>query len=266
MKHNIPLMGFGTWNVLGPDCVSSVKTALEAGYRHIDTADAYGNHAEVGQGILQSGVKREDIFLTTKVWRDKLKHKGVISSAKRFLDELQTAYIDLLLVHWPNSDVPIAETLKAFKELQDHGLIKNIGVSNFTIPLLEEALAAGVEIVNNQVEFHPSLNQGELLKFCEKHNIVLTAYSPIAQGADLKLPLIIELAEKYSVSPSQVILNWLMAKNIVAIPRSANAKHIKDNFQATTWKMDQQGITKVDQLNTDNRLIIPSWSHFASVA
>src|SRR6185312_2600231 len=150
---SIPIIGFGTYKLTGEICQTAVSKALEIGYRHIDTADLYGNHHEVGEAIKKSGLKREEIFLTTKIWRDKLHKEDVLTSAQRFLDELQTDYIDLLLVHWPNNDIPITETLGAMQKLQQQKVIKAIGVSNFTILLLREALATHIPFVMNQVEF-----------------------------------------------------------------------------------------------------------------
>lgn len=260
----IPQMGFGTWQLEGDQATESVEYALEVGYRHIDTADAYSNHSQVGQGIKNSTVSREEIFLTSKVWRDKLTKDGVTTSAKRFLDELRTEYLDLLLVHWPNFELaPIAETLGAMAELKEEGIVKAIGVSNFTIHHLKDALETGIDFSVNQVEYHPSLNQQALKDFCDEHNIVVTAYSPIAQGDDLNMPVIQELAEKYEVSAAQVVLNWLMAKGLVVIPRSSNPEHIYDNFQATTWELREDDVVKITEASsTDNRIVIPSFAQF----
>lgn len=258
----VPNLGFGTWQITRQECTESVKTALDLGYRHIDTADKYGNHKEVGEGIKQSGIDRKDIFLTTKVWRDFLHHDEVLDAASRFLEELQTDYLDLLLVHWPNTEVPITETLEALKELQEKGTIKSFGLSNFTIPLLQEALDTGMQFVTNQVEFHPSLYQKELKEFCDKNNIIITAYSPIAQGADLKLPIVQELAQKYGKTPSQIALNWILKKDIIVIPRSHKKEHIQDNLGALSFDLSQEDSAKIDSLNIHNRLICPPFALF----
>lgn len=258
----IPSLGFGTWQLTSDVCRTAVEVALETGYRHIDTADRYGNHTEVGESIKQSGIAREEIFLTTKVWRDQLHATGVEKSASRFLRELQTDYLDLLLIHWPNKNIPIVETLGAMTRLQEQGVVKAIGVSNFTVRHLEEALATGFPIVNNQVEFHPSLNQAELKKFCDQHDIVITAYSPIAQGQDLQLPLIEELAGKYQRSPAQIILNWSISKGMVVIPRSSRPERIKDAFEAQGWELDAIDIEKIDAIKGSNRLVSPPFAEF----
>ena len=259
---SIPILGFGTWQLTGKTCAQGVQTALEKGYTHIDTADIYGNHKEVALGIKNSGINRKDIFLTTKVWRDKLHENDIKKSAQRFLEELQTDYIDLLLVHWPNKDIPIKETLEALRELQKETIIKVFGLSNFTIPLLQQALDTKVQFVNNQVELHPSLYQRELKEFCDKNNIVITAYSPIAQGADLEIPIIQSLANKYTKTPAQIILSWIMKKNIVVIPRSSNPKRIQENLDAVSLELSDEDSQKIDELNMHNRIVRPSFAPF----
>ncbi len=259
---SIPAIGFGTWKLKGRSCFDAVKSAIEYGYTHIDTADVYGNHTEVGRGISDSGINRKDLFLTTKVWRDDLRKDDLISSVNRFLDELKTDYIDLLLVHWPNSDIPIQETLAAMEELKDRQIIKAIGVSNFTIPLLQEAIDTGIEIVNNQVEFHPSLNQKELKTFCDDKNVMLTAYSPIAQGADLKIPVIQLLSVKYGKTPAQIVLNWILKKNIVVIPRSSKPERIKENLEALSFELAEEDSVQIDAVNLHTRIVHPAFAPF----
>ncbi len=256
----VPRMALGTWQLKGESCTRAVETAIEIGYKHIDTADAYGNHRQVGEGIKNSGIERKDLFVTTKVWRDFLKQGEVASSVNRFLSELQINYIDLLLVHWPNKNVEIRETLGAFAQLKEKKIIRAIGVSNFTVELLKEAINTGVEIVNNQVEFHPSLNQKKLESFCNKNNIVISAYSPIAQGADLQLLVVKSLAEKYGRTPSQIILNWLMAKNKIVLPRSSNPERIKENFGALDFEMEKGDCDVIDNVGGHNRIVEPDFA------
>ncbi len=258
----IPVLGSGTWQVKGEQCVQAVEIALEIGYRHIDTAKAYGNHHEIGQVLKRSSIPREELFITSKLWRDFLHKSQVAPELKQTLEELQLDYLDLYLIHWPDSSVPIRETLEALQECKEQGLIKALGVSNFTVAHLNEAATAGVEISNNQVEFHPSLNQEELKDFCDKHGIRVTAYSPIAQGQDLELPLIQKLAQKYDRSPSQVVLNWLIRKNIVAIPRSKDRKHLLDNWKTLEWELRPEEVKQIDQIGGHNRLVKPSFHEF----
>lgn len=258
----LPLMGFGTWQLLGDDCYNGVIKAFEVGYRHIDTADKYGNHAEVARAIKDSGLKREEFKLTTKIWRDDLSPETIIASGKRFLEELGIPYIDLLLIHWPNREYPIEESLKAMNQLKEEGVIKAIGVSNFTQHHLEDALKAGVEITNNQIELRPSFNQQELRTFCTQNNITVTSYSTIKGGVDFEDPTIQELAKKYAVSPAQVVLNWAIAQNIIVIPRSTKSDRIEDNFHTEDWEMDKADIEKLNNIPQGERLGKPVFADF----
>lgn len=261
-QANIPMLGFGTWKLVGDTCTKAVAKALEVGYRHIDSADGYGNHTEVGQAIRQSSLKREDIFITTKVPRTFLSRADVLSNVERYLQELNTSYVDLLLIHWPNKDIPIAETLGAMQELREQGKIKAIGVSNFTIHHLKDAQATGVEVTNNQIELHPTFNQKELRAYCAANNIVVTAYSPLGRGQDIGLPLFQELANKYNASPAQVILNWILALGCVAIPKSEFPDQIEDNFKTLNWQLEQADIELISQLLQGERLVNPPHSEF----
>ncbi len=260
--NEIPRLGFGTWQLKGSTCQKSVEDALEIGYRHIDSADAYSNHREVGQAIDKSGLKREDFFLTSKLWFTDFEKQPAIDACKRVLDELKVPYLDLYLMHWPNKNVPIETTLEAMEEMKGNGLIKSFGVSNFTVHHIQDALVANKNFVTNQVEFHPSLNQNELKEFCEKNDIAITAYSPIAQGQDLKIPEVLKLAEKYERSTAQVVLNWLLSKGIIAIPRSSSRNHIEDNFKSLEWKLTPEDIKSLDGLNRNNRIVKPDFNEF----
>jgi diketogulonate reductase-like aldo/keto reductase len=258
----VPLLGFGTWQLQGDECVQAVETALEVGYRHIDTADAYGNHQQVAEAIKNSGISRRELFITTKVWRDKLEKEQVIDSANRFLEELQTPYIDLLLIHWPNNEVPIEESLEGFAQLLEDKKIKAIGVSNFTIRHLQQALDTDVPVVNNQIELHPTFNQKELRQFCKNNKISITAYSPIGRANDLEQPIILRLADKYGVSPSQVILNWIISQQIIAIPKSSTRDHIEDNFKAIDWELSDDDMLTIEQIPQGERMGNPTFAEF----
>ena len=259
---SIPAIGLGTWQLTGNDCVEGVAHALKVGYGAIDTADIYGNHAEVQKGIEKSGVVREDIFITTKVWNDAHSNDGVLESGKRFLNELGISYIDLLLIHWPIHTAPVDETLWAMKELQEEGVVRAIGVSNFTIHHIEDALKAGVEIVNNQVEIRPQFNQKALRDFCASKNISVTAYSSL-RGGDLEVPLIVELAQKYNKTPSQIILNWVVMRGMVAIPKSSKPERIAENLEAQNFEIDEADLARIDALPQTTRTNIPSFEEFS---
>ena len=258
----IPQLGLGTWQLSDAEAEASVADALALGYRHIDTADIYGNHLGVGRGIKKSGLSRSDIFLTTKVWDSDHAKDAVRTSTLRFLQELGTDYIDLLLIHWPTGDVPVIETLRAMDELQEEGIVRAIGVSNFTAHHIEDALASGVTIVNNQVEIHPLFKQEALRAACASRGISVTAYSPLGHGADLRDPTILELSAKYGVSPAQIALNWVMAQDMIAIPKSAHPDRIRDNFAASTWTMEETDLTKIDALPEGPRTCDPPFSEF----
>jgi 2,5-diketo-D-gluconate reductase B len=258
----IPILGFGTWQVEGESCKQSVLKALEVGYRHIDTADMYGNHKQVGEAIKESGVPREEIFLTTKLWQDNYKKEKIRPELERALQELGTDYLDLWLMHWPDRKIPFEETMGAMKELQDEGQIKDIGVANFTVHHLQDALDGAVPFSMNQVEFHPSLYQKDLLDFCRENDIALTAYSPIARGQDLKLPVIKEIANKRGVSESQTIINWLIQKDIIAIPKAETPAHIEDNWKSLDWSLDEEEVKMIDEIGGENRVVEPSFADF----
>lgn len=258
----VPSIGFGTWQLKGDDCYKAVSAALEAGYRHIDTADIYGNHLEVEKALTESEIPRSELFITTKIWRDYLSPAGVAESAERFLTELNTDYIDLLLIHWPNEDVSIEDTLTEMNELLLEETVRSIGVSNFTIPLLEKALKVGVPIENLQIELHPSLNQKELKAYCDEKGIIITAYSPIAQGKDLSLPVIQELAQKYGKTPSQIILNWIVGQGVIAIPRTTKTDRLKENLDIYSFELSPEERAQIDNLDLHERLVHPDFAPF----
>lgn len=260
--HTIPSLGLGTWKLIGDGCRRAVSYALEIGYRHIDTADAYGNQREVSQGIRESGVNREGLFITSKIWHDDYAPNRVRPACERIIKELGIEYLDLLLMHWPDKLMPPADTLQAMNELKEAGLVRSLGVSNFTIHHLQDALATGVEFVCNQVEFHPSLNQKELKAFCEERRILITAYSPLARGADIKIPVIQELAQSYQKTPAQIILNWIISKGMPAIPKSASVERIKENLGVLDFELSKQDIERIGELNTGNRVSAPDFAEF----
>ncbi|OGY08678.1 MAG: hypothetical protein A2782_04135 [Candidatus Blackburnbacteria bacterium RIFCSPHIGHO2_01_FULL_43_15b] len=261
-EAQIPVLGFGTWQMRGDECVRAVSTALEVGYRHIDTADVYDNHKDVAKAIKESGLAREELFITTKIPRDLLCAPDVLENFNRYLNELDMPYIDLFLVHWPNKQIPILDTLGAMNQLKQEGKVKAVGVSNFTEHHLEDALSTGCEVTLNQVELHPTFNQLELQEFCRSKNIAMTAYSPLGRGEDLSHPTILELAKKYGVSPAQVVLNWITSRGIVAIPKSSNPGRIEDNFKSVSWTMGNGDIEKIDSIPQEPRILDHPGSEF----
>lgn len=269
MKHiklnnstKVPILGFGTAKMLGKGCQKAIEKALEVGYRHIDTGQSYNNQKDIAKAIKRSGVKRERLFITSKVFYYDLKPRRVKEICQRCLDELQTNYLDLFLIHWPNKTIPLKDTLNAFDELLEVGVVKSIGVSNFTIKHLRECLKIGIPIVNNQVEFHPSLNQIELKRFCDENGISLTAYSPLGQGHDLKIKTVLNIAKKHSKSPAQIIIKWLISQNIITIPKSEDPFRIKENWESQYLSLTENEIIDMNNLNTGNRIVNPSFEEF----
>ena len=259
-QANIPVLGLGTWQSTGQDCVDVISQALKMGYEHIDTAQAYGNEKEVGQGIKQSGVSRDKFFLTTKIFPDDMKFEPekLIAAAKRSLADLDTDYVDLLLLHWPDDRVPLSETIPALCELQKQGLTRHIGVSNFNIAnIIEAEKYADVPIVVNQVEFHPFIKQKTLQTFLNNHHILLEAYSPLARGDVFDNEIIKEIADKHNVTPAQISLAWILAdKHRIAIPKTANPDHLQGNLDAINVQLSADEIEKISSLaRADGRKI-----------
>ena len=268
-KANIPVLGLGTWQSTGQDCIDVVSQGLKMGYEHIDTAQAYGNEKEVGQGIKQSGVARDKFFLTTKIFPDDLKFQPekLIAAAKRSLGDLDTDYVDLLLLHWPDDRVPLSETIPALCELQKQGLTRHIGVSNFNIANLTEAEKyADVPIVVNQVEFHPFIKQHTLQTFLNNHHILLEAYSPLARGDVFDNEIIKNIAENHGITPAQVSLAWILSdKDRVAIPKTSNPAHLQGNLDAIDIQLSADELEQIGSLaRSDGRKIehpdyTPEW-------
>jgi len=268
-KANIPVLGLGTWQSTGQDCIDVVSQGLKMGYEHIDTAQAYGNEKEVGQGIKQSGVARDKFFLTTKIFPDDLKFQPekLMAAAKRSLGDLDTDYVDLLLLHWPDDRVPLSETIPALCELQKQGLTRHIGVSNFNIANLTEAEKyADVPIVVNQVEFHPFIKQHTLQTFLNNHHILLEAYSPLARGDVFDNEIIKNIAENHGITPAQVSLAWILSdKDRVAIPKTSNPAHLQGNLDAIDIQLSADELEQIGSLaRSDGRKIehpdyTPEW-------
>jgi len=261
--NKIRALGLGTSGLKGQECTEVVKQALELGYRHIDTADMYGNHQAIAKALNESNVERDQLFITSKIQSEDLEYKQLLKSAARLLTELDINYFDLLLIHWPNPDIPVEKSLKAMRELKKDGRAKNIGVSNFTIPLLKEALEHYPDLVTvNQVEFHPTLYQKDLLDFAFKNDVTLTAYSPLAQGEVFNNSVLKDLGEKYDKTPAQLALRWLVEKDIVAIPKASSEAHLKNNLNIFDWDFPVEAAREMELLGKDNRLIDPGYPDF----
>ncbi|QLD87392.1 aldo/keto reductase [Natronomonas halophila] len=258
----MPALGLGTWQNDDPDqCAASVRNALEMGYRHIDTAQAYGNEAAVGEGIASASVDREDIFLATKVWIDQLGHDDVLESTEKSLDRLGVDYVDLLYVHWPADAYDAEQTLSAFEELREDGRINNIGVSNFEPSHLESAQEAiDAPIFANQVEMHPLLQQRELREYCEDADVELVAYSPLARGDVFDVDVLTDIADAHDASAAQVSLAWLRQKDVTAIPKATGADHIRDNFESLDITLSDAEMARIDDLDRTDRKVHPDFA------
>lgn len=230
IKDIIPVIGLGTWNMRGNTCTESVQSGLEMGYRHLDTAQNYGNEGEVGKGLKQSGIDREDVFITTKVASGNLTSSGIRSSFEGSLKKLDTEYVDLLLIHWPTVSMDLKECLDTMFELVDEEKVKFVGVSNFSPELFRESTNIG-PVANNQVKFSPYSPAFETLETIKETGKTLTAYSPLEQGQAVKDNTFQNLGEKYNKSASQVILRWLIQLgNVSVIPKASGEDHRKENL------------------------------------
>ncbi|WP_233737920.1 aldo/keto reductase [Halocatena pleomorpha] len=258
----MPMLGLGTWQNDDPEqCVETVRTALEMGYRYIDTAQAYDNETSVGEGIRASAVDRDEVFLATKLWYDQLDRDTIVESAQSSVDRLGVDTIELLYPHWPAGSYDAEETMDGFAELVDTGVIERIGLSNFTPELIDEARSVSDEpIFALQVECHPLLQQEQLREYCADAGIELVAYSPLARGAVFDVPEIEEIAQKHGVSQAQVSLAWLGEHGITAIPKATGQEHLRDNLAAATLELDAEDVQAIDDIDREERQINPSFA------
>ncbi|MDA3875159.1 MAG: aldo/keto reductase [Kiritimatiellae bacterium] len=256
----VPALGFGTFQLEGDVCRNAVTEALDIGYRHVDTARMYENEDEVGRGIRKASVDRGDIFLTSKIWREHLDPDQLTRELQNSLRDLQTDYLDLLLIHWPNPDIPLSATLDAMMTAKEKGYIRNLGVSNFPSALLKEAVGQA-PILCDQVEYHPLLSQDVLLSVAEKHDLMLTAYSPLAQGEVIHNSELEAIGKPYGKSANQVGLRWLLEQSqVVAIPRSSKPEHIQQNFDVFDFELSEEDKQRINRLPKDQRQINPGFA------
>lgn len=252
----MPMLGLGTFRLSGNHGATAVAQAIELGYTHIDTANNYENEDAVGQGIKASGQSRDQLFITTKVGRDNLSYKHTWQTCEKSLRALQLDYVDLLLIHWPNQDIPLEETLTAFADLVQAGKVKNIGISNFIRSRVDKAVQlSALPIAVNQVEYHPFLNQEHLRQHCQQQHILLTAYSPLAIGAILTDETLLDLATKHAKTPAQIALRWLLHKKIAAIPKASSKAHMAANMDLFNWQLSTTQIARIDTIPTVKRVI-----------
>lgn len=251
----IPAIGFGTYKLSNENnqACNITKEAISAGYRFIDTASFYNNEEGVGQGIKESNIPRDEIFVTTKPWIDDDGYENTIKSFNKSLNKLGLDYIDLYLVHWPTEN--IKETWRAFEDLYKEKKVRAIGVCNCTLKQLEEIIGfSKINPMVNQVEIHPNRSEKELLKICKRHNIVVEAWSPLMRGQLSANPIIKDLALKYNKSESQIILRWHLQNNVIAIPKTSNLDRIKENINIFDFEIDKEDMDKIDSINKGQRM------------
>ncbi len=256
--QEIPRLGFGTYQNDDPEqCAESVRTALDAGYRHVDTAQSYGNESAVGDGIEASDVPREDVFVATKLSTENLAYDDAVETARESVERLGVDTIDLLYVHWPINSYDPEGTIEALNDLYEDGVIDRVGLSNFRIDQLNDALdRLDPRLAAHQVECHPMLPQAELRSHAIDHDYELVAYCPIARNQVTEVDTVVEIAESHDASPAQVSLAWLLAKeNLVAIPKATSEAHIRDNWAARELELTDEEIAAIDDLDEHRRIV-----------
>ncbi|WP_379655406.1 2,5-didehydrogluconate reductase DkgB [Pseudoxanthomonas sp. UC19_8] len=259
---SIPSFGVGTFRLTGQTVIDSVRNALELGYRHIDTAQIYGNEAEVGQAIAESGVARDALFLTTKIWVDHYARDKLIPSLRQSLDRLRTDRVDLTLIHWPapGNGVALAEFMTALAEAKALGLTRQIGVSNFNIALTREAIAAvgEGEIATNQIELSPYLQNRKLTAFLQEQGIAVTSYMTLAYGKVLKDPVLMRIADKHQATVAQVALAWALQLGYAVIPSSTRRENLASNLLARDLRLDADDMAQIATLERNGREVDPA--------
>jgi 2,5-diketo-D-gluconate reductase B len=262
----MPQMGFGTWKRAGEDGAEAVLQALQAGYRHIDTASAYGNEEDVGQALARSGIARADLFVTTKVWPDSYGAGEVTESAKRSLEKLKLSQVDLLLLHWPSKTHAVEDYVAELATVQEQGLTKHIGVSNFNRTQLASAISVLGQghITTNQIEVHPLFQNTSMIAHMAGLGIPATAYTPLARGAIKGHPVLEGIAKAHGATASQVALAFLMAEGHVVIPTSSSPQRMAENLKAQSLTLTPEEISSLRAIDENKRMVegayAPDWS------
>jgi diketogulonate reductase-like aldo/keto reductase len=258
----IPLLGLGTWNLRDRACARIVEQALRLGYRHLDTAEMYDNEREVGDGLRASGVNRKEIFVVTKVWPSHFAPRELERAAKGSLVRLRMTEVDLLLLHWPNPQIPLSETLGALCKLKQIGLARHIGVSNFSVALIEEATRLASEpLVCNQLEMHPFLDQSKVVAACRAHGMAIVAHSPIACGNAKHDEVLARIGKQHGKTAVQVSLRWLVQQQIVVIPRTSKVERLSENLAIFDFELSAAEMAEIASLaRPDGRLLNYAYS------
>lgn len=261
---NMPAIGLGTFRLKDQVVIDSVTTGLEVGYRHIDTAQIYGNEAEVGQAIAASGIARHDLYITTKIWTENLSRDKLIPSLKESLTKLRIDQLDLTLIHWPVSEdvLSVAEYVSALAEAKAQGLTKEIGVSNFTVSQMQQAIDAvgASEIATNQIELHPFLQNHQVVEFARQQGIHITAYMPLAFGKVMQDATLQKIAAAHNTTPAQVSLAWLLQQGFAVIPSSTKRENLISNLHAEQIKLSSEEMLAIAALDRGERLVNPDFA------
>lgn len=255
----MPKLGLGTWRMSGSECTEAVEAALARGYRHIDTAQMYGNEAEVGAALAATSVPRADIHVTTKVWHEHLAPAAMRRAMESSLKLLKLDFVDLYLIHWPAPNMDLPAVLAALAKLKEEGLAKHIGVSNFTVALMKRSVEdVGAPIACNQIEYHVMLDQSKVLAYARSKDIAITAYCPLARGNLADQPIIDAIARKHGVTPQQVALKWLLDQDgVSAIPKASRPENQQANLDALKLTLDDDDRAKIAKLPKGNRIVNP---------
>ena len=258
----IPLIGLGTWNLRGSTCVRMVEQALRLGYRHVDTAEMYDNEREVGEGLRASGLPRGQVFITTKIWPSHFAARELERAAKESLARLQLAEVDLLLLHWPNPQIPLRETLGALCKVKRMGRARHIGVSNFTVALIDEAARLAEEpLICNQVEVHPFIDQSKVIAACRRQGMATVAYSPVARGGVKSDKLLARIAKAHGKSAAQLSLRFLVQRGIVVIPRTSRVERLSENLAIFDFVLSEAEMAEIARLaRRDGRIVDYAYS------
>jgi len=263
LANGIPKLGCGTWQLRGAQCASIVSEALQMGYRHIDTAQGYDNESAVGDGLRAAGIARDLCFITTKVRPEFASRAELVRSVENSLKHLQTDYVDLLLIHWPNPEIPLAEMMTALSDAKRRGLTRKIGVSNFTIALLDEAVRISPEpIVTNQIEYHPYVDQTHLLAAVRRHKLAVTAYCPLALGRVANDPVLAAIGAGHGKTAAEVALRWLVQQgDVIAIPKTASTQRLRENMAVFDFDLTADEMRQVNALAQPGPHLVnePAW-------
>ena len=261
---DIPQIGLGTFHLTGAEAQASVHSGLDVGYKHIDTAQIYDNEQDIGTAIQASGVSRNSLFLTTKIWLSALTKQTLIPSLEASLRKLHTDYVDLTLIHWPapKNEVPLEETIEALLQAKEMNLTRRIGVSNFPVALVKEAIAiAGAQnIFTNQIELHPFLQNKKVKDYCAENGIKVTAYMPLAYGKVMKDEVLQNIARKYETTPAEVTLSWLLDQGLIVIPSSTKKENQIANINTGRGFLSNEDLQAIAKLDRGDRIVAPDFS------